>query len=168
MILRTLTLTLGLLGGAGASQFPEFAQQYTQRLGGTVDALEQVVADFDTSAAASGLTRAQALDQMTGTDFLDRRRTDMRATIARADRLSAALSDLERAGPFTRAYLAVGSTDGEVARETLAAYKPAVPLTFEGMTFALVGFLSMSLLGSVLLKALGRPRRARAEAGGRS
>ena len=47
MITRTLVLAGGVAGAAILSQFPEYAQQYTQRLGGAVDALGQVVADFD-------------------------------------------------------------------------------------------------------------------------
>ena len=52
MILRALTLAGGLTGAAVSSQFPEFSQQYTQRLGGAVDALAVVVADFDAMALA--------------------------------------------------------------------------------------------------------------------
>ena len=61
MIVRALVLAGGVLGAASVSQFPEFSQQYTQRLGGAVDALGQVVADFDASAAAAGLDREAAL-----------------------------------------------------------------------------------------------------------
>lgn len=67
MIVRTLTLVAALSAGAATSQFPEFSQQYAQRLGGAVDALAEVVADFDASAQAEGLTRTQALEQMQGT-----------------------------------------------------------------------------------------------------
>ncbi|MEC7965452.1 MAG: DUF2937 family protein, partial [Pseudomonadota bacterium] len=55
MIVRTLTLIAGLSGAAVTAQFPEFSQQYAQRLGGAVDELTAVVADFDASAQASGL-----------------------------------------------------------------------------------------------------------------
>ena len=46
MIIRAITLAGGLAVGAGASQFPEFSQQYAQRLGGAVDALGEVVRGF--------------------------------------------------------------------------------------------------------------------------
>ena len=54
-----------------------------QRLAGQVDALTEVVADFDYSALDAGLTRTEALDEMTGTPFLDARAADMRRTFAR-------------------------------------------------------------------------------------
>ncbi|APX10997.1 DUF2937 family protein [Tateyamaria omphalii] len=166
MILRVLVLAGGLLGGATASQFPEFAQQYQQRLGGAVDALAEVVADFDTSARAAGLSRDAALAQMQGTEFLDRRRADMTRTFDRYDRLRADLAALQDAGPFMRAYHAARSTDGEVANAALTAFKPALPLTFAGAAFAGAGFLAGLLAMSATLKLLlwpfaGRRRTAR-------
>jgi hypothetical protein len=50
MILKTLTLVSGMFGAAIFSQFPEFTQQYMQRMGGQIDALGVVLHDFDASA----------------------------------------------------------------------------------------------------------------------
>lgn len=127
MILRALTLAGGLTGAAASSQFPEFSQQYLQRLGGAVDALEQVVADFDASATSVGLTRDAALAQMQGTAFLDRRRADMAQTFLRYETLKDDLSKLEGAGPFMRAYNLPRLTDTQIARAAWDAYEPAVP-----------------------------------------
>jgi hypothetical protein len=142
MILRALTLAGGLTAGAGLSQFPEFSQQYAQRLGGAVDALGQVVADFDSSAAASGLDRTGALAQMTGTDFIERRRIDMQNTFDRHASLTADLAALEGKGPFMRAYHATRFSDGEVAKAAWDAYQPAMPLNMAGAIFAGFGFLA--------------------------
>lgn len=167
MILRALALAGGLLGGAAASQFPEFSQQYTQRLGGAVDALAEVVADFDASASSAGLTRAAALEQMQGTDFLDSRRRDMTRTFERYDSLRADLGVLESAGPFMRAYHAARMTDGDVARAAMAAFEPAVPITMPGAVFAGTGFLAGSIAVWAVLRVLFWPfRRRRASAPG--
>lgn len=164
MIVRALVLAGGVLGAASASQFPEFSQQYTQRLGGAVDALGQVVADFDASAQAAGLDREAALAQMAGTAFLDRRRGDMERTFARHDRLSADLTVLETAGPFMRAYHATRMRDRDVARAALAVYEPAVPLNMPGLVFAASGFLAglatIWALIRVILWPFGRRRTA--------
>lgn len=152
MILRALTLCAGLASGAVATQFPEFSQQYVQRLGGAVDALETVVADFDASALAEGLTRSVALSQMGGTAFLDRRRADMERTIARHAALSADLDALRTAGPFLRAYRAHRMTDRDVAQAALAVYQPAVPLNIVGLVFAGVGFALGMLAGGLVLQ----------------
>lgn len=150
MILRSLTLAGGLAGAAATSQFPEYSQQYTQRLGGAVDALAEVVADFDASAAAVGLDRTAALEQMQGTDFLERRRADMTATFQRHARLQADLDALGGQGPFMRAYNLPRLTDTQIARAAWGAYQPAVPLNLAGMIFAAVGFV----LGSAILGGL--------------
>ena len=53
--------TVAIVGGAALavvlSQFPEYAQQYTQRLGGAVDELRRQTQSFDQDAAEGGLTR---------------------------------------------------------------------------------------------------------------
>jgi hypothetical protein len=162
MILRALTLAGGLAGAAATSQFPEFSQQYIQRLGGAVDALGEVVGDFDTSAQAVGLSRDAALVQMQGTEFLDRRRTDMTATIARYERLTADLSALEGEGPFMRAYHLPRITDSQIATAAWEVYQPAVPLNFVGIIFAGVGFLLGGTALGVLLKMLRWPLRRKA------
>ena len=161
MILRALTLAGGLAGATASSQFPEFSQQYIQRLGGAVDALSDVVADFDASAAAVGLSRADALAQMQGTDFLERRRKDMTVTFDRYARLRSDLDLLKSQGPFMRAYHMPNLTDPEIARAAWAEYQPAVPLNFAGAVFAAVGFvMGLAVLG-IVLRVLSWPFRRR-------
>ena len=164
MFLRALTLAVGLTGAAGLSQFPEFSQQYTQRLAGKVEELTRFVEEFDADAATVGVSREQALvDLAQGGAIGAERAQTIVTTIARKDRLGRALQDLRGAGPFTRAYHANVFTDGELARGTLSDFKPALPLTFEGVVFAIVGFLGG--LGAIgLLSRLYRlifPRRVR-------
>lgn len=161
MILRALTLAGGLLGAGAASQFPEFSQQYTQRLGGAVDALSVVVADFDASAKAAGLTRDQALAQMTGSDFLTHRRADMERTFARHARLSADLAALQAAGPFMRAYYAGHLNDPQIAARAWEAYQPALPITFAGAVFGGSGLIAGLIAMSLLLAVLRLPFRRR-------
>jgi hypothetical protein len=164
MILRAITLAGGLTAGAGLSQFPEFSQQYAQRLGGAVDALGEVVADFDASAAAEGLDRAGALKQMTGTDFIERRRVDMETTFERHAGLSADLEALTGAGPFMRAYHATRFRDRDVATAAWQAYQPAVPLNMAGAIFAGIGFfaglIGLSALFSMIRALFGAMRKA--------
>src|SRR5690606_18979685 len=105
MLLKTLTLAGGLAGAATLSQFPEFSQQYAQRLGGAVDELARVVAEFDGDAASLSLDRDEALAQLsTGSDMGRARAATMTRTFERHDRLRADLASLQGAGPFMRAY----------------------------------------------------------------
>lgn len=162
MILRVVTLIGGLAVGAGTSQFPEFSQQYIQRLGGAVDALGEVVADFDASAAAERLSRQQALEQMRGTDFIERRRVDMERTFDRHLTLSEDLNVLREAGPFMRAYHAARFRDRDVAGAAWDAFQPAVPISMTGAIFAGFGFLVGLISASGILAVLRWPFRRRA------
>ncbi len=161
MILRTIALAGGIAGATATSQFPEFSQQYMQRLGGAVDALGEVVADFDASASASDLSRDEALEQMQGTPFLERRGADMTRSIARFERLSDDLVVLEGHGPFMRAYNAARFTDTEIAQAAWDVYKPALPVSFVGVTFAGVGFVLGGFAVSLVLGLLRMPFRRR-------
>src|SRR5688572_1167100 len=74
---RLIVVIAAAFGGLVASQFPEFAQQYRQRLGGAVDELLRVVADFDADASRNQLTREAALQTYgrSGEPFLQDRGT---------------------------------------------------------------------------------------------
>ncbi|RII37938.1 DUF2937 family protein [Pseudooceanicola sediminis] len=150
MFLRMIVLAGGIAGAAGLSQFPEFTQQYRQRLAGAVDELSVVTADFDASAAAEGLSREAALESMGSDGFIGRRHQDMARAFARLEVLRADLALLSGAGAFERVYYARHMTDREVARRALEDFEPALPVTFEGVTFAGAGFV----LGAVLLSLL--------------
>ncbi|MEB8385911.1 DUF2937 family protein [Rhodobacteraceae bacterium KMM 6894] len=163
MIARALTLAAGLSGAAGLSQFPEFSQQYAQRLGGAVDELHSFVAEFDADAAAVGLSRAAALKSLSqGSEIGAARAETMGRTIERYERLSNDLTTLRGAGPFTRAYRARSFTDAEIAQAAWADFKPAVPLTFEGAVFAGLGLLGGLGLMQALIALMRWPFRRKA------
>lgn len=164
MVVRAMTFAVGLAGAATTSQFPEFSQQYAQRLSGAVDELTRIVDDFDSSAQAAGLTRAAALQELSGTAFLERRHTDMQHTIARYERLTQDLAALRGAGPFTRAANLPNMTDKEIAARAWQDFKPAVPLTFEGIIFSIVGFTLASLIFAAVTRCLCWPFRRRGRA----
>ncbi|WGI22913.1 DUF2937 family protein [Amylibacter sp. IMCC11727] len=147
---------INLCGGAallvGASQFPEFSQQYVQRLGGAVDELRLVAADFDKSATSVGMTREEALASMTGNDFQVARRTDMIRSFKRLYRLESDLIALEGADAFTRLRHVFRFSDSGIVARAWAAYRPAIPIDFDGLIFALGGFFA----GFGLFAGLGR------------
>lgn len=161
MILRALVLAGGLVSAAGLSQFPEFSQQYLQRLGGAMGALESVVYDFDRSAMAAGLTRREALEEMNGSPFLKRRQADLRRIITDFERLNEDYTALRDAGPFTRLYEVFHMTDPELLQATADDFKPAVPLTFEGGMFTLIGYVGGSSLVKFLYWLIPPRRRKR-------
>lgn len=165
-MLRIVTLVCGVLGAVSLSQFPEFSQQYLQRLAGAVDELTGVVADFDSSAQGVGLTREDALAALNDGAFQQARQADMRATIARSERLSADLASLRDAPVWARALQPHRFMDVDIAQAAWGDFKPAMPVTFEGGAFAAVGFVLGMFVFAPLRWVLGRlwPRRARSAA----
>ena len=160
---RTLALLGGLVVGAGLSQFPEYAQQYTQRLGGAVDELRIITEDFDQAAKEAGLGRDEAIDRFskTGDGFIAARGESMARTFKRYEELSATLAEVRGAAGWERFTKLPEYLDSEIGGRALRDYKPAVPVTIEGFAYAGAGFLIGYAALSALVGFLMLPFRRR-------
>ena len=145
------------------SQFPEYAQQYTQRLGGAVDELRVITEDFDRAAVAGGLDRTAALERYNASndEFLAGRGMSMTATFERYDQLSTTLARIEDAGPIERFQSLPAYLDSDIGQRTLENYQPAVPVTMEGILYAGGGFIVGYLVLSGLWRFASMPFRRR-------
>ncbi|OYW57848.1 MAG: hypothetical protein B7Z10_02550 [Rhodobacterales bacterium 32-66-7] len=161
MIGRLLALAGGLSGAVALSQFPEFSQQYLQRLAGQVDALARVEADFDRTATRAGLTREVALDELGTEGFSGQHAADLRATFARAEGLREDLIMLRVAGIYERLVMPHRMADRELLRATWADFVPAVPVSLAGFICAGIGYLAGWGLVAGLLSLLRWPFRRR-------
>lgn len=167
MIGRILAMAIGLFSGLTASQMPEFAQQYRQRLGGAIDELRRVVTRFDESAREEGLSREQAIRRLTAAeDPLVRRQGEAQDELgSRLVRLEGQRRAFVEAGPFARLLIFIRDADAGLARATYLDYEPAWPATAEGLTTGGAGFVAgwgfllfLSRIGRRLMP--GRGRRA--------
>ena len=140
-MLRLLALAGGVAGAVALSQFPEFSQQYLQRLAGQADALSAVVAEFEASATAAGLSPEEALAELSGTPFLDRHKADMDGAMVRLTRIESDLALLRAAGPIERLAMPHRFRDAETLRATWDDFRPAVPATATGLVAGGIGFL---------------------------
>ncbi|HZY67902.1 MAG TPA: DUF2937 family protein [Devosia sp.] len=145
---RALSIVGGLALAFGFAQFPEYAQQYEQRLGGAVDELRIIVDDFDRGAAAFGLSREDALMRyaVSPDEFLQDRGISMRMTLARYERLSADLARLQSAGALERVQLLPRYLDSDVGARALENFEPGVPATGEALAWGLAGFAAGYML----------------------
>jgi len=161
-VFRILTLVWSLAVGLAASQLPEFAQQYRQRLAGAVDELTRIVDGFDADARAEGLDRSEALKRfgLMPDSFVQRRGRSMSDTIARLDRLKAQQAELDDPVPWRRLVPVVAQMDGDVACRTLADFEPAVPVTAEGLGLGALGLFLGSLVAPLFGLSRRRTRRA--------
>ncbi|MDO5613497.1 MAG: DUF2937 family protein [Paracoccus sp. (in: a-proteobacteria)] len=145
---------------AALSQFPAFSDQYVQRLGGQVDALSRVTADFDSSASRAGLTREQALADLSGSTFRDLHQRDMGRVFTRLDRARADLALLRAAAPLERIALPHRLRDPATLAATWGDFRPALPVTTAGITAAAIGLGLGMALWSAVAALLRRRRRA--------
>lgn len=153
-----LRLAVAVCCAAALSQFPAFSDQYVQRLGGQVDALARMAAEFDASAEGAGLTRDQALDDLSGSAFRDAHQSNMRDVFIRLDRARADLQMLRIAGPLERMLLPHRLRDTETLAATWGDFRPAVPVTVAGLWAAGIGLVLGWLLTTLPGLFLGRRR----------
>ncbi len=164
-IMRIVAFGLGLLGGITASQGPEFAQQYRQRLGGAIDELRQVVQRFDTDAQASGETRQSAIARLhsNADDFVSRQGAAMQANVERLGRLETHRETMIQAGPFARVALMVRDGDRDVMEAVYRDFEPALPVTAEGVLSSAAGFVvvwgGLLLVAGFIRSLWRRPRQ---------
>ncbi|WP_173932025.1 DUF2937 family protein [Chelativorans sp. Marseille-P2723] len=137
-------LVVSLIGGAVASQAPEFAQQYRQRLHGAHWELTQIVTDFDAGAVRHGLDREEALGlyDKVPPPFLQDRSRSMRRIIERAEHLDRQVQRLADLPPVLRPLLVMVDPDKDVFQGTLHDFETAVPLTAHGLVWTAAGLLA--------------------------
>lgn len=166
MFKRIVCLLGATLGGVTLSQAPEYTQQYSQRLAGAVDELSAVIAQFDADAAGFGLTRAEGLEryQESPDAFLAERGISMEAVFSRHERLSTQLAQLREASPVSRAMSLAQYFDTDVGAAALEDFRPAIPVTIDGLTFTAIGLVMGYALfwgGATTAAAPFRRRRPR-------
>jgi hypothetical protein len=160
---RTVSVIGGLALGLVLSQFPEYAQQYTQRLGGAVDELRIITAEFESAATAAGLTREDALARYAATndDFIEGRGMSMAQTFRRYEALTATLAEIQGATGWERFTLMPKYLDSDIGERAMQNFQPGVPVTMEGFAYAGAGFLVGYFALSAIIRFLMLPFRRR-------
>ena len=164
-VARTLAAAFGLFGGVVASQGPEFAQQYRQRLGGAIDELRRVVQRFEADAGANGHSREAAIGrlQTNPDDLVSRQGTAMRGNVERLERLERHRQAFVDAGPFQRLWVTARDGDLDLMEATYRDFEAALPATQEGVVAAGAGFLGgwgiTLLIGGLFRRLFGFGRR---------
>lgn len=136
-----LDRVLCVVGAVAFSQFPEFVQQYLQRLGGHLDEARRLVAKFTETAAQSNLTLPEFIDRTAANadPAVAKLGGVMQDTVERVNELSFANAAIHNASIWERPFVFLRHVDGEIARATWSIYQPAVPTTTEGLVYALAG-----------------------------
>ncbi|MEN0042103.1 MAG: DUF2937 family protein [Pseudomonadota bacterium] len=166
-VTKSVITTGAVVGAVAFAQTPEFTQQYVQRIGGAVDELTRVVEDFDRDAAGSNLERRQALGRMTTADseLVRSRGRSMSRTIARYERLKAQQSIVRDSVPLLRPIMLAQELDMNLLRATWDDFRPAIPVTQDGIIWLGGGVLFGWLTGLVFTRPLKRRKKTPVEEG---
>jgi len=134
---------LCVVGAVACSQLPEFIQQYLQRLGGHLDEARRQLEQFQAVAAKAGLTFQQLVANSLASSepTVARLGGVMNDTASRVDALAAADAAIRHASIIARPFVFLHHLDFSIAHATWTVFKPAVPTTVEGMTYAACGVL---------------------------
>lgn len=159
-MLRALHLAFALLCGAAMSQFPEFYQQYQQRLGGSLDEVTMQIAALDARAEEAGMDRYDYVRHFqTNSDAVIQREGDaMLDTVARHRWLTDSLERMRQAPWYMIIIETLFHLDREALTNTLENFVPAVPLSVSGGAHAFLGFF-FGFLGPSAIRSLFPKRR---------
>ncbi len=159
MLINRLSLVMGLFFGLAGAQLPEYAQQYRQRLGGAIDELNRIIAQFQRDSASQGLTVDAAITRLShnADPLAQQRATDMAETIARTKRLERQSQGFVANSAFTRLVVMVRDFDPDIARRAYTSFEPALPVTTEGFVAGAGGLA----LGSIFVHLMAWPFRRR-------
>ena len=163
MITRRLAFAIGLVFAVIGAQWPEFAQQYRQRLGGALDELNRMIGEFDSQAQSQSLTREQGLERLERNDDpLARQRADaVNEEIDRAGRLSRQKEAFADAGPVNRLVGLAENFDATTMAQAWRDFEPALPVTGEAF---IIGGAAL-VIGWSLTHAVAWPIRRRVRQG---
>lgn len=166
---KSAFLLCGVAGALLLSQFPEFFQQYTQRLGGRLDEVTAQVTALERRAAEAGKDLSGYLRVFLLHRDADVRREglELRSLVHRKDKLGESYEALTGADNWWRAGQFAKHVDWEVAQSTMSVYRPAMPVTPESAIYAGAGFgggvlVFLTVLG--LVGPQGRQKRRTAAA----
>lgn len=162
MLTRTLALAGALAGGIATSQMPEFSQQYQQRLGGALEELQTVVADFEADANRNGLSPDEALAafRQSPDRFFRDRGVSMAKTLERYQGLIQERARFEQWPEMAKPLAIARQHDPTVLAGAWQNFRPALPATVTGGLYAagggLVGWLTIFVLVGLLLAPFRR------------
>jgi len=162
---RFLAFLLGIAGAVLGSQAPGFTLQYMQNLQGQIDALEQVVEEFDANVAEYDYTRSQALTECaSATGLLVPLCGAYVSAVERYELLTAHLAELDAVDGMVRPLILARTQIPDVTESVYKQFEPAVPATTDGLVYAGGGFAVLwggaSFLFGLLGAIFGRGRYA--------
>jgi len=147
---------VAVIGGIIFFQIPAFIIQYKQRLGGHVDELSRLIAQYKSSAAKYGKTVEEyiALHLNSGVNEIVSTGEFMTENMKRFDELSLALKNLSESSGITKLFVFFKSMDLDILRGTYKDFVPGISFNLESIAYCIVGVIFSMLLYLLIKKSL--------------
>lgn len=140
-----LDRVLCVAGAIGFAQGPEFIQQYLQRLGGHVDEARRQVEQFRHAAEQSGVSLDKLISQTNAVSdpAVAKLGGVMTEATTRLQSLESSQAAIEHASALERPLVFIRNMDTDIAHATWSVFKPALPVTMEGIAYGIVGLIAI-------------------------
>lgn len=145
-----------LAGAVVMAQFPQFVAQYLQRLGGHVDEAGRNIESYRRTAEGVGKSLEMYVQHLTrsGDSVVASMGQKITDDLARYNGLVAALKELKEATPVSKFFIFIKNMNLDIVGGTLKDFTPGVPVTAEGLCYALAGMILGMALYWLVKKAI--------------
>ena len=147
---------VAVIGAIIFFQIPTFIIQYKQRLGGHVDELARLTAQYKSTAANYGKTVEEYIGLLlnSGIDEIKSTGELMTGHMNRFNELSQALHNLSEASGITKLFVFFKSIDLDIFRGTYKDFVPGISFNLESIVYCIVGIIFFMLLYLLIKKSL--------------
>lgn len=165
-IISLISKAIIILTALAFSQFPAFENSYTQRLAGHVDELRYQIELIQEIAKQSGKTLDEFINKFIASSDEDFHRQGklMHDEKERLIALESAIYSLSNASAFSRPFVFLIHGDPVIAKAAFKQFRFSLPLTLEGLGWAVIGAFAGYLIFTLLSKVfrligfkMGRP-----------
>jgi len=155
---RFLDRAFCVAAAALGAQGPEFMQQYLQRLGGQLDEGRRQLESWRQVARSLGLSLEELISRYgaNADPAVVRGGTVVHNLVARVEELAATETALRQASLWMRPWVFLRHLDWGTAQATWAAYRPALPTTLEGLSYAAAGLVMAIAFYHGLIRPVAR------------
>ena len=159
--MRSLLSLAALAGGATLGQFPEFHQQYLQRLGGRLDLATERAREISVDAASQGFEVPAYIELFTASPVHAQEGRRMAQSMAEAVRLQEAHDALATAQAWEALPYMIRHLDLGIAGQTAEAFQPALPLSATGILYVACGAIAGLLIAAAMRSGFRRFKQLR-------
>lgn len=130
-----------VFGAFLGSQFPQFMQQYNQRLSGHVEELRRTLLHLEEVAAKSGISLQVYIKKFSDQPDLDisRQGSFMQDLVLRFEDLQYSLTTLNESTVWSRPYFFIKNFQLDIGKATFHYYSPGLSFDAEACMYVLMG-----------------------------